>query len=138
MKKKIRGVKRRDIQLDFDLYRVNVPIRGLSDASLSVVDLWPQGAKQTIMFVHGYAGCLDSWEFQINHFVRNYRVVAPDLRGHGQSDAPFTQYTMPELVADLQTIVEELNFTEKFILVAHSFGGSIAVEYANAYPERLE
>ena len=138
MKKKIRGVKRRDIQLDFDLYRVNVPIRGLSDASLSVVDLWPEGAKQTIMFLHGYAGCLDSWEFQINHFVRNYRVVAPDLRGHGQSDAPFTQYTMPELVADLQTIVEELNFPEKFILVAHSFGGSIAVEYANAYPERLE
>lgn len=138
MKKKIRGVKRRDIQLDFDLYRVNVPIQGISDACLSVVDLWPEGAKQTMLFMHGYAGCLESWEFQINYFARNYRVIAFDLRGHGQSDAPFTQYTMPELVADLDAIVETLNLPEKFILVAHSFGGSIAVEYANAYPERLE
>ena len=71
MKKKIRGVKRRDIQLDFDLYRVNVTIRGVSGAFLSVVDLCPEGAKQTIMFVHGYAGCLESWEFQINHFARD-------------------------------------------------------------------
>ncbi|NIT59918.1 MAG: alpha/beta fold hydrolase [Aliifodinibius sp.] len=138
MKKKLRGVKRRDIQLDFDLYRVNVPIRGVSDAFLSVLDLWPERARQTIMFVHGYAGVLESWEFQINYFARNYRVVAPDLRGHGQSDAPFTEYTMPEMIADLQAIVEHLELPEKFILVGHSFGGSICVEYANAYPERLE
>ncbi|MCB0038022.1 MAG: alpha/beta hydrolase, partial [Anaerolineales bacterium] len=139
MKKKLLGVKRRDIQYDYDLYRRKVPIRGVADAELSVLDLWPEGAERTIMFVHGYAGVLESWEFQINYFARNhYRVIAPDLRGHGQSDAPYTQYTMNELVSDLQTIVEELALPEKFTLVAHSFGGSIAVEYANAYPERLE
>lgn len=138
MKKKLRGVKRADIQLDYDLYRVKVPIAGVADAWLSVLDLWPEAAKQTIMFVHGYAGVLESWEYQINYFARQYRVVAPDLRGHGQSDAPYTDYTMEELVADLQNIVEQLALPEKFILVAHSFGGSIAVEYANAYPERLE
>ncbi len=138
MKKRLRGVKRRDIQLDFDLYRVKVPIRGLSNAYLSVLDLWPEGAAQTIFFLHGYAGVLESWEFQINHFARDYRVVAPDLRGHGQSDAPYTQYTMPELVDDIQTIVEELDLPSRFVLVAHSFGGSIAVEYAYAHPERLE
>jgi long-chain acyl-CoA synthetase len=138
MKKKLRGVKRTDIQLDFDLYRVRVPIEGIADAYLSVLDLWPEGAEQTIMFVHGYAGVLESWEHQINHFARNYRVIAPDLRGHGQSDAPFTNYTMDEMVVDIQAIVEHLNLPEKFILVAHSFGGSIAVEYANAHPERLE
>ncbi len=138
MKKKLRGVKRTDIQLDYDLYRVNVPMRGLADSYLSVVDLHSEGIDKTILFVHGYAGVLESWEHQINHFARSYRVVAPDLRGHGQSDAPYTDYTMPEMVSDLQAIVEDLEFPEKFILVAHSFGGSIAVEYANAYPERLE
>ncbi|MCP4418446.1 MAG: alpha/beta fold hydrolase, partial [Chloroflexi bacterium] len=139
MKKKLRGVKRTAIQLDFDLYRARVPIPEIADAYLSVLDLWPEGAEQTIMFVHGYAGVLESWEHQINHFVgRNYRVVAPDLRGHGQSDAPYTNYTMDEMVVDIQAIVEHLNLPEKFILVAHSFGGSIAVEYANAHPERLE
>ena len=138
MKKKLRGVKRTDIQLDYDHYRVNVPMRGLADSYLSVVDLHPEGIDKTILFVHGYAGVLESWEHQINHFARSYRVVAPDLRGHGQSDAPYTDYTMPEMVSDLQAIVEALQFPEKFVLVAHSFGGSIAVEYANAYPERLE
>lgn len=138
MKRKLRGLKRQDIQLDFSLYRVDVPIRGLSNMALSVIDIWPEGAEKTIVFVHGYAGCAETWEYQINHFARGYRVVAPDLRGHGQSDAPFTEYTMQELVADLQTIVEELDLPEKFILAGHSFGGAICVEYASAHPERLE
>jgi long-chain acyl-CoA synthetase len=138
MKKKLRGLKRRDMQLDFNLYRVDVPIRGLSDVSVSVVDIWPEGAEKTIVFVHGYAGCAETWEYQINHFSREFRVVTPDLRGHGQSDAPFTEYTMPELVEDLHSIVEELDLPEKFVLIGHSFGGSICVEFANAYPERLK
>ncbi|NOZ50840.1 MAG: alpha/beta fold hydrolase [Chloroflexi bacterium] len=137
MKKKLRGIKRKDIQYDFDLYRQQVPIRGVSNAYLSVLDLVPENAKGTILFLHGYAGALESWEFQINHFARTYRVVAPDLRGHGQSDAPFTRYTMPELVGDMESVVEHLELPEKFVLVAHSFGGAIAIEYANVHPERL-
>jgi long-chain acyl-CoA synthetase len=138
MKRKLRGLKQRDIQLDFSLYRVDVPIRGLPDMELSVVDIWPEGAEKAIMFVHGYAGCAETWEYQVNHFARRYRVIVPDLRGHGQSDAPFTQYIMPELVEDIQTIAETLHLPEQFILVGHSFGGSIGVEYANVHPERLE
>jgi long-chain acyl-CoA synthetase len=138
MKRKLRGLKRTAIQLDFNLYRVNVPIRGLANAALSVIDLQPEGVEKTVMFVHGYAGCAETWEHQINHFAKFYRVVAPDLRGHGQSDAPLTQYTMPELVSDLRAITEDLNFPEKFVLVGHSFGGSVCIEYANAYPEQLE
>ncbi len=139
MKKKLLGVTRRDIQLDFDLYRVKVPIPGVSHGSLSVLDLWPENAQKTIVFLHGYAGVLESWEFQINYFVRQtFRVVAPDLRGHGQSDAPYSDYTMAELVNDLHTVVETLNLPERFLLAGHSFGGSIAVEYAAAHPERLE
>jgi len=138
MKRELRGLKRRDVRLDFDLYRVDVPIRGLSGVSLSVVDLWPQGAEKAIVFVHGYAGCAETWEYQINHFACAHRVVAPDLRGHGQSDAPDTEYTMAELVDDIDTIAAALDLPEKFILAGHSFGGSICVEYANAHPDRLE
>ncbi|MEA3339423.1 MAG: alpha/beta fold hydrolase, partial [Chloroflexota bacterium] len=138
MKKKLRGLKHRDIQLDFSLYRGDVPIRGVSDMELSVVDIWPEGAEKTIMFIHGYAGCAETWEYQVNHFARAYRVVAPDLRGHGQSDAPFTAYTMAELVDDINAMADALGLPEKFILAGHSFGGSICVEYANACPERLE
>ena len=138
MKRKLRGFKHREIQLDFNLYRVGVPIRGLRDMELSAVDLRPEGARKAIMFVHGYGGCAETWEYQINHFANGYRVIAPDLRGHGQSDAPFTQYTMPELVEDIHTIAGALDLPERFVLAGHSFGGSICVEYANAHPDRLD
>ncbi|HEX2623399.1 MAG TPA: alpha/beta fold hydrolase, partial [Phototrophicaceae bacterium] len=138
MKRTLKGIKRQAIELDFDLYRREVPIRGLAGVNLSVIDMQPENVEQTIMFVHGYAGCAETWEFQINHFAKKYRVVVPDLRGHGQSDAPYTQYTMDEMIADLKTIVEELQLPERFVLVGHSFGGAICVEYANVHPERLE
>lgn len=138
MKRKLRGIKRSDIQLDFDLYRVGVPIPGVAGDELSVIDIWPEGVERTIMFIHGYAGCAETWEFQINHFSKDYRVVVPDLRGHGQSDAPYTRYAMPEMVADLFAITQHLKLPPRFILVGHSFGGSICVEYANAHPEQLE
>ncbi len=138
MKRKLRGLKRRDIQLDFSLYRVHVPIPGLHEMELSVVDIWPEGAEQAIVFVHGYAGCAETWEYQINHFAHSYRVIAPDLRGHGQSDAPFTAYTMDELTEDIETIAQFLQLPDRFVLAGHSFGGSICVEYANAFPHRLD
>jgi long-chain acyl-CoA synthetase len=138
MKRKLRGIKRQTFLYDYSLYRTAVPIPDVPDQYLSVIDMHPEGVEQTIVFQHGFAGVGESWEFQINHFAPNYRVVVPDLRGHGQSDAPYTQYTIEELVADMHAIVEHLKLPEKFILVGHSFGGSVSVEYANAHPERIE
>jgi long-chain acyl-CoA synthetase len=138
MNRKLRGFKRSAVELDFNLYRVDVPVPGVSGSDLSVIDIWPEGVDQTIVFVHGYAGAAETWEHQINYFSKRYRVIAPDLRGHGQSDAPYTRYTMPELVDDINAIARHLKLPEKFVLVGHSFGGSICVEYANAHPERLE
>jgi long-chain acyl-CoA synthetase len=137
MKRRLRGFKRSAVELDYNLYRVDVPIPGLAGDELSVIDIRPEGVEQTIVLVHGFAGCAETWEHQINAFSQHYRVVAPDLRGHGQSDAPFTRYTMGELVADLYRISQFLELPEQFILVGHSFGGSIAVEYANAHPEQV-
>lgn len=140
MKRQLRGIKRSSFKLDFNLYRRRVPIKGLTKAELSVVDIWPEGAAQTIMFVHGYGGCAETWEYQINHFAlsRDFRVVVPDLRGHGQSDAPFSQYTMDEMVQDLYEVYRALELPERFILAGHSFGGSISIEYADTYPDTLD
>jgi long-chain acyl-CoA synthetase len=138
MRRRLRGFKRTAVELDYDLYRTRVPIPGLAGDKLSVIDIWPEEVEQTIVFIHGYAGRAETWEHQINHFRRAYRVVAPDLRGHGESDAPYTRYTMPELVSDIYAISRFLNLPEKFILVGHSFGGSICAEYAIAHPEQIE
>ena len=59
MKRQLRGLTRPPFQLDFNLYRREVPILGLSDTMLSVIDIHPEGIEQTIVFIHGYAGCAD-------------------------------------------------------------------------------
>lgn len=137
MKKRIRGLKRATFQLDFDLYRVKIPIRDFPGSSLSVIDMFPQDIEETVVFQHGFAGVAESWEYQLTHFATQFRVVAPELRGHGQSNAPYSSYSMPELVQDLHDVVTALELPEKFVLVGHSFGGSVCIEYANAYPERI-
>jgi long-chain acyl-CoA synthetase len=134
----LKGLGHRETQLDLELYRIEVPIKDVPDAYLSVIDLCPTNPKKTLMFIHGYAGCGETFEYQINYFHRNYRVIVPDLRGHGQSDAPFTEYTMNELVDDINTIRSFLQISDKFVLIGHSFGGSICVEYAIKYPDQLE
>lgn len=138
MKRELRGIKRSTFLYDFDLYRVEVPITNIPDKKLSVIDMHTEQVEQTIMFLHGYAGAAESFEYQINHFAANFRLIVPDLRGHGQSDAPYTQYTMDEHIADIEAIVQHLHLPEKFILVGHSFGGSIAVEYANKHPDQID
>ena len=125
------------LSLDFDLYRVKVPIGDYPGANLSVIDLSPQDVENTIFFQHGFAGVPNPGEWQLAHFANRHRVIAPDLRGHGQSDAPRSDYSMPELVQDMHGIVEALNLPDRFVLVGHSFGGAVCIEYAHAYPERL-
>lgn len=137
MKKKLRGLGKRLHRLDLNLYREKVPLKDCPGKFLSVIDIFPEKAEKAIMFIHGFAGCAETWEYQINYFLKN-RLLIPDLRGHGQSDAPDSDYTMEEIVADLDNILTARNFPDKFILIGHSFGGSICVEFANKYPEKIE
>jgi long-chain acyl-CoA synthetase len=138
MSRRLRGFSRSNISLDYNLYRVGVPISGVIDDVLSVIDIQPEGVEQTMVLVHGYAGCAETWEHQINYFSSTWRVIAPDLRGHGMSDAPYSEYTMPELVNDLYGITQDLGLPKKFVLVGHSFGGSLCTEYALAHPEQID
>jgi pimeloyl-ACP methyl ester carboxylesterase len=87
-----------------------------------------------ILLVHGW--CTDHTFFapQIEHFGRDHRVVAIDLRGHGASDAPRQDYTMAGFVADLAWMCDELSL-EKPIVVGHSMGGTVALELAAAKPD---
>ncbi len=138
MKRRIRGLKRSVFLLDFDLYRVKTPIRDYPGQHLSVIDLHPQDVESTILFQHGFAGVAESWEYQLAHFASEYRVIAPDLRGHGQSDAPHSQYSMSELVQDMHDVLEATKAPDKIVLAGHSFGGAVCIEFANAYPERID
>ncbi|HWQ15754.1 MAG TPA: alpha/beta hydrolase, partial [Roseiflexaceae bacterium] len=65
------------------------------------------------------------------------RVVAPDLRGHGRSEKPRSSYSLEEFLWDFGQVLAQLRVEEPFILMAHSFGGPVALTFAAAHPERV-
>lgn len=125
------------MQLDLELYRRELRSSKPPFIRLSVIDIAPDHARRTMLFVHGFGGKASQWRYQLQHFSNNYRVIAPDLRGHGLSDKPRAGYTMPELLEDLQAVLDSLGVSDPVVLIGHSFGGAIATEFANAYPQRL-
>jgi len=126
------------MKLDLELYRRDLIVSEQPRIQLSVIDLGPQDASRTLVLLHGYGGRALQWEHQLRFFSDDYRVIAPDMRGHGQSDAPPSGYTLDELQRDLETVLTCLNVPERFVLAGHSFGGAVAVTYAVAHPERVE
>jgi pimeloyl-ACP methyl ester carboxylesterase len=89
-----------------------------------------------MLFVHGW-GCDHShFAAQQAFFGNTRRTVAVDLRGHGASDAPVEDYTVASFVDDLAWQCRELELN-KPIVVGHSMGGNIALEFASRHPDLL-
>ncbi|MDQ2714190.1 MAG: alpha/beta fold hydrolase [Chloroflexota bacterium] len=120
--------------LDVEFYRRTIYLPGAGKGRrlrrISAIDIFPEGATHTLVFVHGYGGNALQWINQLRFFGQTMRVVAPDLRGHGLSDDPASvPYTMAGLVDDLEAVLDALQVQRPFYLVAHSFGGAISTEY---------
>ena len=78
--------------------------------------------SQPFLFVHGWTCNHNFFAPQIEYFSRFHRVIAADLCGHGASDAPQRQYTVPEFANDLAWFCGELG-VERAVRVGHSMGG---------------
>ena len=126
------------MDIDIELYRREVRISTQPLLRLSAIDIAPDRPARTMVFVHGFGGGARQWRYQLQHFCQDSRVIALDLRGHGQSDKPRGDYSMATLVADIHTALAVLEAPQKFVLAGHSFGGAIVTEVAAAYPERVE
>lgn len=126
------------MQLDLDLYRRDVLVSANPRVNLSVIDVDPGQSEGTIVFVHGYGGNATQWHYQLNTYASTHRVVAVDLRGHGQSSRPASAYTLDEFVDDLTRTIELLEIRQPFTLAGHSYGGAIAAAYAVARPHQVE
>ncbi len=91
------------------------------------------GGELSLIFVHGW--CCDHTYFapQFEHFRRKHRVVAVDLRGHGQSDKPQQRYTIEGFADDVAWMCDQLG-VEKPVVIGHSMGGIVAFDLACRYP----
>jgi len=97
------------------------------------------GQGKLIMFVHGFPEFWYGWEKQLVEFGKDYQAVAPDMRGFNLSSKPaeIENYQVNDLIEDLRALAEHLGH-EKFIMVAHDWGGAVAWAAAMRHPEMLE
>lgn len=90
--------------------------------------------EKTFLLIHGAFGRRSDYVEQVNYFSPTNRVIAVDLRGHGDSDAPESGYSIAQFANDVATLVEGLGL-EKANVVGHSMGGVVAVELGSRFPE---
>jgi len=99
---------------------------------------WGNRSAPTLILVHGALDHARSWDWTARALARDYHVVAPDLRGHGDSAwSAEGAYLMADFVYDLAQLVEQFG-RDKVTLVGHSLGGSLVLRYAGLFPERVE
>lgn len=100
---------------------------------------WGSASGRPILFIHGWSQNLRCWQMQYESAtLKNFRLVALDLRGHGESDAPARAdaYSNGDLWADdIAAIIRELGLS-KPILVGWSYGGFIVADYLRKYGEQ--
>lgn len=126
------------MDIDLDLYRHEIRVSTNPLVRLSAIDISPDHPQRTFVFIHGFGGQASQWQYQLQKFALENRVIAIDLRGHGLSDAPTSGYTLDQLIVDLETALTLLKVKGKFVLVGHSFGGALATEYALKHSDRVE
>ncbi len=99
---------------------------------------WGDRVNPPVVLVHGGLDHARSWDRVAEALVAAGRyVVAPDLRGHGDSEwAPASGYPMENWVLDLAAVVDAAAI-DRCDLVGHSLGGNIAIRYAALFPDRI-
>jgi 2-succinyl-6-hydroxy-2,4-cyclohexadiene-1-carboxylate synthase len=105
----------------------------LGDIDLLCLDTRTEN-KPVILCLHGRGGRAEVWYHFMQHYGRDYRIIAPDQRGHGLSSKPISYYTSEEMADDILALIEQLKLKD-IILVGHSMGASVAAACIDKRPE---
>ncbi|TXT56245.1 MAG: putative hydrolases or acyltransferases (alpha/beta hydrolase superfamily) [Promethearchaeota archaeon] len=99
---------------------------------------WGEGNDIPIILVHGWTGFKELWDSFAPKLEKNgYDVVAPDLRGHGDSSKPDMEYTHEIFSKDILELSKSLGWNKGYVLLGQSMGGYIVLDYALRFPETL-
>jgi pimeloyl-ACP methyl ester carboxylesterase len=95
------------------------------------------GRGPALLLIHGIGDRHDTWRPLIADLARDHTVIAPDLLGHGRSDKPRADYSVPAYANGMRDLLTVLGI-ERATIVGHSLGGGIAMQFAYQFPERCE
>ena len=110
-------------------------VPGADGITLNLLEWSSEGTP--MLLLHGFSNEAHIWDDFVPTVAPFYRVLALDLRGHGDSDwHPKGAYDYDDYVADVEQVLAHLGI-ERVVLVAHSLGGRIAMLFAGRHPEQV-
>ena len=99
---------------------------------------WGDPGAPPLILLHGVRDHARSWDLIAEAFAERYRVLAPDLRGHGDSEwAKGGFYPTEGYVFDLAELVETLGLAD-LTIIGHSLGGNVGLRYAGLFPDKVK
>ena len=118
---------------------MNVTVARHQTVHLSGIDLsyweWNRG-KEPLLLVHGLADCGLVWHSLGDSLAPKYHIIAPDLRGHGDSSKPQVGYQFTDFIDDLEALMQHLGWSSANV-VAHSWSAKLLTIWATENPERF-
>jgi len=106
-----------------------------ADGTRIAYELLGKGSP-ALVFVHGWSCNRTYWAGQIKPFSRQFKVIAVDLAGHGESGLGRKAWTMESFGDDVAAVVKKLGL-ERIVLIGHSMGGDVIAEAARRLPGRV-
>ncbi len=97
------------------------------------------GSGPLLVLLHGFPQYWYTWRHQIPILSEHFTVIAPDLRGYGESEKPLhvSDYSAKTIAKDITGLIHELGF-QKAHIVGHDWGGAVAWKIAQTEPERVD
>ncbi len=106
----------------------------LREVKLFYLDTHTEGP--VILCLHGRYGRAETWYDFMQQYGGQYRIIAPEHRGHGLSDKPLGRYTVEELADDACQLLDALG-VEHVIVIGHSLGGQVGAYLTAAHPDKV-
>jgi pimeloyl-ACP methyl ester carboxylesterase len=95
------------------------------------------GEGPTLLLIHGMAGSSATWQAIIPQLAKKFRVIAPDLLGHGMSAKPRGDYSLGAFAVFLRDLLDELG-VDRATVIGQSLGGGIAMQFAHQHRDYCE
>ena len=95
------------------------------------------GSGPVLLLLHGITNSSETWEPAVDALAQDFRVIAPDLLGHGHSATPRGDYSLGAHASGVRDLLSALDIP-RVTVVGHSLGGGVAMQFAYQFPERCE